>query len=205
MYLYYVAEPLQVRLFDSVSKGFVAGDSNLYRYVFNGPTYTTDPTGEIVPIVAAIVAVMEIPATYEGFILLAAGIASVSGAAYVLLNHVAPPTIDINRLIEDFRLKGEWLYGNLLAPLIALAAGAEGEEAFREGEAGEIKRQRQIGEGMTNDDDALEQLEDMERIQKAARDGKVKKQIDDIQKAIRRFKNDMGRIRAPGEAHDYFD
>jgi hypothetical protein len=118
MYLYYVAEPLQVRLFDSVSKGFAAGDSNLYRYVFNGPTYTTDPTGEIVPIVAAIVAVMEIPATYEGFILLAAGIASVSGAAYVLLNHVAPPTIDINRLIEDFRLKGEWLYGNLLVFLL---------------------------------------------------------------------------------------
>ncbi|WP_017327113.1 RHS repeat domain-containing protein [Synechococcus sp. PCC 7336] len=30
--------------------GFSAGDSNLYRYVFNSPTTFTDPTGEFVPL-----------------------------------------------------------------------------------------------------------------------------------------------------------
>jgi hypothetical protein len=30
---------------------FTAGDTNLYRYVFNNPTTLTDPTGEIVPVI----------------------------------------------------------------------------------------------------------------------------------------------------------
>jgi hypothetical protein len=30
---------------------FTAGDTNLYRYVFNNPTALTDPTGEIVPVI----------------------------------------------------------------------------------------------------------------------------------------------------------
>lgn len=35
---------------------FEGGDTNLYAYVLNRPTVTTDPTGEIAPIIAAAVA-----------------------------------------------------------------------------------------------------------------------------------------------------
>ena len=39
-------DPSPARFISEDPLGFDAGDSNLYRYVFNSPTHYTDPTGE---------------------------------------------------------------------------------------------------------------------------------------------------------------
>lgn len=48
--------------------GFGAGDTNFYAYVGNSPTNYNDPTGMIIPALAAAVAVVEVGATlYDGY------------------------------------------------------------------------------------------------------------------------------------------
>ena len=62
-------DPQTGRFLSADPIGFQAGDTNLYRYVFNNPVKYTDPTGTIVPVILLTYAAYEagffIGATYN--------------------------------------------------------------------------------------------------------------------------------------------
>jgi RHS repeat-associated protein len=103
--------------------GFSAGDPNLYRYVFNGPSTFTDPSGRIIPVV--VLAALAIPAEYEAVILAASAIVVTTGAfgAAAVINHQpAPVFFDLAAFERDAQLKSEWIYKNIIEPTMVASA-----------------------------------------------------------------------------------
>ncbi|MCP4361917.1 MAG: hypothetical protein GY796_28225, partial [Chloroflexi bacterium] len=49
-----IYSPALGRFLSTDPLGYAAGDANLYRYTFNNPANLTDPTGEFVPLIAAL-------------------------------------------------------------------------------------------------------------------------------------------------------
>lgn len=60
-------DPFSGRFISQDPRGLSAGDTNLYRYVFNGPTNGTDPSGEILPIIVIGVILIGVGAAAYGY------------------------------------------------------------------------------------------------------------------------------------------
>ncbi len=154
--------------------GFAGGDTDLYGYCLNDPVNWIDPWG-----------LSGSEAATAGRIAVKGG---VSTAARTIGAAIA--------IFIDFIMPLELEDG--LIPPVLLNENKEDNDKPCEKES----ESREKGDRWKSGDDELQQLEEIEKAQQSVREGKIKKQIDSIEKSKQRAKHKLDRIKSLDDALD---